>query len=354
VVWRLAAVGLAAALVAITPLAVGVHGEEDEPKERAAIEECFEKSLHATGAGMRFWYEQPDGFFSVTGVPYEDPRLGCTNCHANDCAACHGPGETISPAKAREPETCLGCHNRQVEERQILTERGITDVHVDAGMECLDCHSIEEMHGDCRAATSMHEPENPSPACTDCHEGEVLDSVPHTVHLGKLACAACHVENTLACLNCHIDAVIRDQSSVGNYLPLCDWTLLVNHEEQVTTGTAMTLVYGGEKFIAYAPYYTHAIQPQGRDCSECHAETGVRRVRSEEPLPMAKFWQDRLMPFLGVVPLKPDMLIWPYLEREGDIWMHSTNPDTARRQLVGYCTPLEPEQIRNLSIRQRR
>lgn len=381
---KLVAIGLAIAFLGIMPLAVWVHGDqgslsrqgsgeaasgkEASPGEAlgegASIEECFSRGLHATGAGQRYWYEQPDGFMSVTGIPYDDPRLGCTSCHVKDCAACHGmsaaadagsaAGQASSIEKARQPETCLVCHHRQAEERRINADRGITDVHLAAGMECMDCHSIEEVHGDCQDQVTMHAPGNSSPACSDCHEGEVLDSYPHSVHGGKLDCAACHVENTLVCLNCHIDSVIRDASAEGNYLTICDWTLLINHQEQVTTGTAMTLVSGGEKFLCYAPYYTHAIQPQGRDCGECHAGRGVRRVRSREPLPMAKFWDDKLIPFAGVVPLKPDMLTWPFLEKEDGLWMHSANPDTARIQLVGYCTPLDSEQLRKLSLPMRR
>ncbi|MBD3237214.1 MAG: hypothetical protein GF330_10950 [Candidatus Eisenbacteria bacterium] len=325
---------------------------------RAAIEDRFAKSLHGTDAGRRHWYELPDGFGAVCELPFDDPALGCSGCHADGCDACHAPasgaGADFSLETARRSDTCLQCHFRQVEERRFAEERGFPDVHLEAGMACIDCHTLEEMHGDGRAQETMHAPENPSPTCTGCHSGERLDSYPHTVHGGKLACAACHVENTLACLNCHIDTVVREKTIEDNYLSTCDWTLLVNHHGQVTTGTALTLVTGGKKFLAYAPYFTHAVQPQGRDCGECHAARGGRRVRSEEPLPMAKFWEDALIPYNGVVPLKPDMLIWPYLEKEDGLWMYSTNPDTARIQLVGGCTPLDPQQIRYLTLPQRR
>ena len=31
----------------------------------------FEKSLHFTGQGMRYWYEAEDGFMKITEVPYD-------------------------------------------------------------------------------------------------------------------------------------------------------------------------------------------------------------------------------------------------------------------------------------------
>ena len=44
--------------------------EPAKPAEKSAIEISFEKSLHRTGEGMRYWYEKNDGFMSVTGMPY--------------------------------------------------------------------------------------------------------------------------------------------------------------------------------------------------------------------------------------------------------------------------------------------
>lgn len=32
----------------------------------------FTKSLHFTGEGMRYWYEEAGGFMRITGIPYRD------------------------------------------------------------------------------------------------------------------------------------------------------------------------------------------------------------------------------------------------------------------------------------------
>ena len=45
-------------------------------------DECksfYDKSLHSTGEGMRYWYEREDGFMQITGIPYKD--LGLSLIH---------------------------------------------------------------------------------------------------------------------------------------------------------------------------------------------------------------------------------------------------------------------------------
>ena len=43
----------------------------------------FQKSLHATGEGMRYWYEEQGGFMAVTKIRYA--QLSCKNCHVQSC-----------------------------------------------------------------------------------------------------------------------------------------------------------------------------------------------------------------------------------------------------------------------------
>jgi hypothetical protein len=44
-----------------------------------ADEYDLSKSLHYTGEGMRYWYEEPGGFMDVTRIPYNE--LDCSSCH---------------------------------------------------------------------------------------------------------------------------------------------------------------------------------------------------------------------------------------------------------------------------------
>ena len=47
----------------------------------------YSKSLHYTGEGMRYWYEEQGGFMEITNIPYS--QLDCKNCHVQSCDLCH-------------------------------------------------------------------------------------------------------------------------------------------------------------------------------------------------------------------------------------------------------------------------
>ncbi len=81
-------------------------------------------------------------------------------------------------------------------------------------------------------------------------------------------------------MNCHMDTFLATGSRKGNFLPMQNWLLLINHEEKVTSATAMTIVYQDQKFVCYGPYFSHAVQPQGRACADCHANEAVRRIKA--------------------------------------------------------------------------
>ncbi len=58
---------------------------------------------------------------------------------------------------------------------------------------------------------SMREPKALKVACVTCHAADQSIEA-HTVHGDKVDCAACHVENTVACLNCHFDTFLETKS----------------------------------------------------------------------------------------------------------------------------------------------
>ena len=62
----------------------------------------------------------------------------------------------------------------------------------------------------------MREPGALKVACTSCHTTDTsIDA--HMVHEDKLDCAACHVSNTLACMNCHFDSFVETGKRKGNF-----------------------------------------------------------------------------------------------------------------------------------------
>jgi hypothetical protein len=191
--------------------------------------------------------------------------------------------------KAKDMNTCLGCHGREGLTFLFDGEQNNLDVHVAAGMVCASCHRHYDVHGDGRFRPSMRHPKGVRTHCVICHVDQEQESPEfdpetdsHSVHGNKLDCSACHVRTTMACYNCHFDTFLKTGSRKGNFVPMKDWLLLINYGGQVTSGSAMTLVYQNKKFIAYVPYYTHSVSSEGRDCNDCHLNPAVTMIQKGE------------------------------------------------------------------------
>ncbi len=322
-------------------------------KAQEGDESCFSKSLHHTGEGMRYWYEEHGGFMDITHIPYGN--LDCKSCHVKSCDPCHAKKKdekcSYSMEKAEDMETCLSCHSRAKATFKIGEEKGSLDVHMAGDMGCTDCHKAEDVHGDGEFRHSMRDDGAVRASCENCHAPKEEDIRAHTVHKGKLDCASCHVLNSIACLNCHFDNFLKTGERKGNFLPpVQDWTLLVNYEGRVTTGTVQSLVYENKKFITYAPYFTHAVQAKGRDCADCHANPAVKRIQGGESVPMAVFKDNEMISWKGVVPLVPDQLEWHFLNKVGDGWVQIQGTEAPKTQFAGYGEPLTKEQIKKLNM----
>lgn len=317
----------------------------------AGDEDCFSRSLHATGEGMRYWYEEEGGLMNITGIPYAD--LDCSNCHINSCDRCHATSDeqagtcAYSTAEAKKTATCLQCHGRENLTYKMCEKQGTLDVH---GRQCTDCHGASDVHGDGKVYRSMRDPGAVKTNCMQCHEGGIGDSRAHTVHKDKLDCAACHVSATTACMNCHMDTFLQTGSRKGNFLPMQDWLLLINHEGKVTSATAMTLVYKDQKFVCYGPYFTHAIQPQGKQCADCHANEAVKRLKAGDKVPMMRFENGEVVNWQGVVPVIDGQLEWVYLNKSGDGWVPIEGGGDETVQYVEYGTPLTPAQLKKMAM----
>jgi len=315
---------------------------------------CFSQSLHYTGEGMRYWYEEPNGLMSLTAIPYD--QLSCKNCHVKSCDTCHAEKKegkcTYGLQKARQMETCLACHTRTKAVFAAGKEQGALDVHIAAGMVCTDCHKAGDVHGDGQFRHSMRDDGAVAVSCTSCHDPNELKKVrDHKVHRrAKLDCTACHVSNSVTCLNCHIDSFIKTKTKKGNFLPPSqDWLLLINYKDKVTAGTVQTAVYKDKKFIAYAPYFTHSIQKEARKCKDCHRNEATRLIKEGKSIPMAEFKDGQMVSFKGVVPLVPDKLTWDFLKKDGDKWVRIDSNEPAKVQFVGHGRPLTEKQLKKMS-----
>ncbi len=122
----------------------------------------------------------------------------------------------LSPHIVREPrnETCLQCHAKPGWKKRGADFRARTDVHLAAGLRCVDCHPAgsqaddprineREMHqfakGDDPGGQVRNDLDNTVRDCDSCHTtGEfgapiaTHEGLP-PLHLDKIACQTCHI-----------------------------------------------------------------------------------------------------------------------------------------------------------------
>ncbi|GAB4327776.1 MAG: hypothetical protein Kow0037_01610 [Calditrichia bacterium] len=256
----------------------------------------FGTSLHKTRYGKVYWYSadtsltgapQP-GAEAITNVPIDS--LGCTGCHPGDnldangnpypvpypgadCVDCHATNTTGWPVDQAQ---CYDCHGRAKTLRYSL---GYEDVHQTAStpLNCWDCHSTTDMHGDGTQYNSMLEPgaNNADCAQSGCHETLPSGHSSHDPHNGKLHCTACHMKTNLACYSCHFESMVEHHVKRAKQ-PVHDFVILVNRlkDGKVHPATFQSLTYQGKAWVAMAPQATHSITDNGRVCSDCHANFG--------------------------------------------------------------------------------
>ncbi len=324
------------------------------PVSSDETEDCFKTSLHHTTHGMARWYDAKDGFSAVTGVPYKD--LGCKNCHVSSCNCCHLDKKDgayfYSIDQARKSETCLKCHSREQATLGMDKERNTLGVHIKAGMQCADCHSARELHGDGTKYESMRQPGAMDTECSNCHDPK--QSQAHTVHKDKLHCTACHVQNSMTCFNCHFGVLKETQSKPKSMAGKAkDFLLLVKYQGKVTSGTMQTLVAPDNyPFVTYVPYFTHSISQKGKDCEECHATEAVKILAEGREFVPGIVKDGKLEFYKGVIPVVPDQLKWPYLEKKDGKWTEFKPTSKPLIQLGVYAEPLTLEEVKKMAIKQ--
>ncbi|MCK4385986.1 MAG: hypothetical protein KAW16_02925 [candidate division Zixibacteria bacterium] len=320
-----------------------LHAQQKSEKE------CFFlSSLHYTAQGMKYWYDKESGGAEkITGIPYDD--LTCKNCHTASCDVCHKAEKegkfSYSTEQAKNQEMCLNCHGRQKTMIfKIDKPRDEMDVHFTMGMECLDCHTAGEMHGDGTAYPSMLEPEAMEVKCENCHS-EVTPSVSHKVHGNKLDCSACHTRRVVTCYNCHFDTQVKEGKKVA--IPTTDWVFLINRNDKVTTGNFQSLVYQGKTFVAFAPFFSHSVMKEGRKCSECHGTEIVKKMKKKK-LKLTWYKKGELQSRKGVIPILDGKLDLLFLDRKDGEWIPIKDAPAPLVQYTDYGTPLSDEQFKKL------
>ncbi len=147
---------------------------------------------------------------------------------AQSCDSCHGPGaehsqsgdagKIISPKKldaAGVADLCFKCHTN----KNLMLWK--TSHHNQAGLSCLQCHSVHEGEGrKSLKAKAVFEELTQTETCLKCHKKQKADMrLPshHPLPEGKMTCASCHnphggIEGNLTadsseelCARCHVE-----------------------------------------------------------------------------------------------------------------------------------------------------
>ncbi|MBE7558474.1 hypothetical protein HS125_05860 [bacterium] len=305
-------------------------------------------SQHGTTRGMKHFVDRADGIGPLTGVGYS--QLACQSCHTPNCHSCHAGNAQ------RQVATCFRCHSRQALNQNTLK---LSDVHVTAGMECVDCHTDSDLHGDGVERDSMLAGDIEI-KCASCHDiGQIANPpLEHTLHAAKIDCSACHVQSVVTCYNCHYDTEINENRKINvgaqkNYL------LLVNgRDNKIEAATYMALYYRGQaptpaegkSFVVYAPFYNHAVVgPGARTCDDCHDNANVRQIDSAGALTMAGLAQSGVSVdhATGVIPIVDGVDYgFQFFDHDGTTWVPAK---TAIDQIqFGFCSPLTQEQFNKL------
>ena len=310
----------------------------------------FLSSLHYTASGMGYWYDKSNGGLeTVTGVPYSE--LGCKNCHVASCDGCHKTDiegkAAYSTKAAKDQAMCLKCHAREASMMKIDKVENHEDVHVLAGMQCMDCHTGSDVHGNGTEYASMKQVGALSPKCEGCHE-KIAQTTSHTVHAGKLDCKACHVRQVVSCTNCHFETLLKTDKRVA--VPVSGWVFLMNSNGKVTSANMQTFVAQGNRtFLMFAPQFSHSVMKNGRTCEECHATEAVAQARSGN---VRLLWLDSsgVRHARGAIPVpsgaKYELVFQNHQDGKWSVIENSPEPPI---HYAGYGTPLSGAQLEKLA-----
>ena len=176
-------------------------------------------NLHTTLAGIEHSFVERGGGAMLPGnqVAFDNH---CGSCHSS-CGQCHisvptraGGGFYAGHRIKRTPPMntgCVACHGSRVGDEYKGLNAGVpADVHYNKGMQCTDCHGMEEMHGAGAEGATHRYQVTTAPQCAQCHPDNAAfrTVASHGVHRDadgalKLACQVCHSAPYKNCYSCH-------------------------------------------------------------------------------------------------------------------------------------------------------
>ena len=183
-------------------------------------------STHEQGWGQKSMvtlrYKNETGMDAFASLP-DDLKHGykgnCQTCHAT-CAECHitrptaGGGGLSNGHKFGKPDmrkNCTTCHVSRGGHAYFGEGIGtVPDVHLtNAGFTCMDCHSVNEIHGDGNYYDQRYKNQL-LPECQDCHGDIANSNTYHSVHMDSFNCQTCHSQDYNNCGSCHIPSATED------------------------------------------------------------------------------------------------------------------------------------------------
>ncbi|MDZ7411367.1 MAG: T9SS type A sorting domain-containing protein [candidate division KSB1 bacterium] len=334
-------------------------------------------SLHYKRTGKNVFYDAANGGFeTLTNIPYSS--LKCGKCHGDSLAngipvvdstytpGCNDCHATFSAGGVPSPKSCLKCHGRtNAEINYAKSDPSFADVHYAKGMTCTVCHTREQLHGDLGSRLSMLDPDPNKPACEKCHTS-LPSTYAHTTHTATLTCTACHTKSVQTCYNCHFESELASGGKIKRPIrQMRNFVLLTNRNGKVQASTFMALTYQGKAFYTIAPYVSHSIVKEGRQCSDCHNNARVQEYNTTGAIKIT-WWDTSVTPnairnTTGVVPVPPDWrqaLKFDFVTYTGDPtlptdptkWVYLKSVADTAQMLSQYAQPLTPAQMAKLAI----
>ncbi len=337
-------------------------------------------SLHMTRKGKDYFYKlSTGGFETLTNIPMTS--LKCMRCHpgklANgtpvdtatyqpSCNDCHN----FNIGNVVPDSICMRCHSRQKVEIA-----NYTDVHRSAGMKCTGCHIKQELHMDATNMNTMFDTTAGKTCGTvGCHDAVPVtpdDSLAHIVHAGKLECASCHARAEVTCYNCHFETEVWQgmkgfKRPIGQLRGFIMLGRLPKHGNKVGLVNYQSLVYQGQSFVGYGPYYSHTIMRKDstRQCGDCHNNAVINELNTTGKIYVAK-WDSTQTPKkivhkTGVIPIPPNYqstYIFDFANYVGRVdttytdptkWVYMKTGTDGQQMLSQYVLPLTTQQMQLL------
>ncbi len=292
----------------------GMIPDPTYPNATNACGECHEEIVAKNKTNVHI---SLSGFSHLVGVRastdkavrekvFKGMKTHCFQCHSS-CGQCHvSRPDSVEGGfvaghlfhKTPPMETnCTSCHGSRVEKEYLGKNPGVPgDAHyAKKGMECIACHTGEEMHGMGKNFNHRYEVEN-APRCENCHQDAASPKAKiktHRLHRGKVSCHVCHSVTYKNCYNCHVGKDAKglpyfktDKSELGFKIGLNPnpnknrpYKFITVRHIPVSKGTFDFYVKDGLANFDALPNWKmatpHNIQrttPQTKSCNSCHGK----------------------------------------------------------------------------------